>query len=406
MLHGAEGALFIGGIAFLSAEMVLPAMIRSLGGSTWLISIMPMMMMLGFMGPPLLTAHWVEMLPKVKPFVLITGFFQRIPYLITGLVMVFWESPIPWVLLLLAVTTPFISGMMGGVSMTAWMELVAKSIPAEKRASLHAMRNIIGTLMGLGVGPVVLWVLSAFPGPLGYGMLHLSTFCSLLGSYILFFLIVEPADVLDARPKPRKSLLGNVRSMPGLVLGNPQLKNFTMMAVCSTGIFILTPYMSLHALEVTGRPESFLGAFVTAQMSGSLLGNVIAGYLGDRFGGRVLLIISRVFFLILCIGILFIESELGFFALFFLYGFGFFTNMIGRMILTLEICEPSRRPTFVAFLSAVNFIVLLGVSVLSTTLKTYLPGIEPVAISAAILLGCSLIYIRKISEPRGTMPPF
>ncbi len=49
-----------------------------------------MMMQIGFIWSPLLIAHYVEKLSVMKPYVLKTGFFQRMPFLIAGLALYFF----------------------------------------------------------------------------------------------------------------------------------------------------------------------------------------------------------------------------------------------------------------------------------------------------------------------------
>ena len=44
-------------------------------------------MAVGLVWPPLLTAHRVERLWRMKPFVMFTGVFQRLPYLVAGLAL-------------------------------------------------------------------------------------------------------------------------------------------------------------------------------------------------------------------------------------------------------------------------------------------------------------------------------
>ena len=52
-IHSLEGGLYMGGIAFLSAESVLPTMVNSRGGSEWLVALMPSLMAMGFFTPVL-----------------------------------------------------------------------------------------------------------------------------------------------------------------------------------------------------------------------------------------------------------------------------------------------------------------------------------------------------------------
>ena len=77
--HVIEGGLFIGGLAFVSAETLLPTVIKNLGGGNWLISLMPVMMMAGFMLPPIFTAHWIDRQRRFMPLLRQCRYGRRRP---------------------------------------------------------------------------------------------------------------------------------------------------------------------------------------------------------------------------------------------------------------------------------------------------------------------------------------
>ena len=79
------------------------------------------------------------------------GALQRLPYLLVGSTLLLVPDPGDTVLTLV-VLAPLMSGLAGGVSVTAWREYIAKSIPAHRRASLWATRFVLGG--GSGSSPV------------------------------------------------------------------------------------------------------------------------------------------------------------------------------------------------------------------------------------------------------------
>ena len=96
--HGVEGGLFMGAMAFVDLTMVMPKVIHFLKGPEWLIAATPMLMPIAFNGPAIFTSIWIERLAKMHPFILVTGFFQRIVYLIAGLVLIFQAKENPLVM--------------------------------------------------------------------------------------------------------------------------------------------------------------------------------------------------------------------------------------------------------------------------------------------------------------------
>ena len=66
--------------------------------------------------------------------------------LITGLILLFVEDLGGW-LLPLVVLTPLLSGLIGGVTVVAWMEMVTRMVPEKVRAAGWSARYI-GSLVG------------------------------------------------------------------------------------------------------------------------------------------------------------------------------------------------------------------------------------------------------------------
>jgi MFS family permease len=186
VLHGLEGGLYMGGAAFVDLSTVMPPLILALGGPTWLIGLMPAMAALGFVWPPLFTAHWIERMFWFRPLILATGIFQRLPYLVAAVSLFLPQDK--WALCTIAAVAlaPFISGAIGGISLTAWQQFVAKTIPRRRLSSLWALRQIVSASIGICAGGIIALVLEKFPGIHGYGVLHLIAFGFLLVSYIMF----------------------------------------------------------------------------------------------------------------------------------------------------------------------------------------------------------------------------
>ncbi len=400
LAHAIEGGFFMGGLTFVAAATVMPAMISLMGGANWLVSLMPVMMMLGFSWPPLLCAHRVEQLYWMKPFLMLTGVFQRLPYFAAGIVLFFFSGQHPMLALTLAATAPFISGSIGGVSVCAFMELTARVIPVNRRASGMAIRKIVTAMIGLLAGGIIKTVLDRHPGAEGLGILHFYAFASLIVSYFVFAMIRETKPLPAHPDKPTRTFVENMRSLPGLVRTQPCYRRFIRVKFLALAIFIPAPFLAIHALDITGREPGFLGTLVIAQMIGTMTGNTLAGWIGDRRGARILIIISRILLIGLCIGALLANSALSFIAIFAFFGLGVGFGEVGEFTLAMEIVPEDRRPTCIALLSAIAFTGMLLAAGLSTLLKSLTGMIQPALILAALSLTAGLIIALRIKEPR------
>ena len=350
LAHSVEGGLFMGGMRFLSAEAVLPVVIAALGGSYWLIALAPVLHLIGVNITPLIVAHRVEQMRHHKPYVLVTGLLQRVPYLLAGAALIWLPDRAPWLALAAVVAAPLVTGIFGGLGMTAWKELVAKTIPANRRSGIWAVRYIISSGIGLMAGLVVAWVLDILNGPAGYGVLHLLTFGFLIVSHLVIVLGVRETPYVVEPQTARRSLRENLRQIPAMVRARPHLRQYLLCVAFSSAIYLAMPFLSKYALGVLNESEAYAGYFVTSQMVGGILANLLAGYLGDRFGGKAPMVMGSLTYVAMLVWAVLASSHWEFLAVFFLLGWGWFSQRVGRMTLDLEVAPQTNRPTYQAII--------------------------------------------------------
>lgn len=398
--HSIEGGFFMGGMSFLAADTVLPVIVKSLGGSTWLVAMTPILMLFGWMLPSLLIAHYVEKLDWVRPLVLVLGVFQRLPYVVTGFVLVFFAEPYPTLALAFVMLCPLVSGICGGVSSTAWQELIAKTIPENRRSSLWAARNIIGALFGLLAGGVIAWVLWRWPGSMGYGVLHWIAFGFFVASYAAF--TVSRETNLPARPSDQTpTFLSNIASLPALIRANRPFRLYLVARALTMGQFIMLPFLAIHALRQTQQPESFVGLLVTVTMAAGIGANLLAGWLGDRFGGKILLLVSSVSVLGICVWASAASDRWEYLCVFGLLGVARSFHLVGTMTLSLEICPMEKRATYLAVISAIALPAVLAASAIGAICWRF--GGERflwVAIVTGLAMLAAITVLAAIAEPR------
>jgi hypothetical protein len=77
-----------------------------------------------------------------------------------------------------------VSGLIGGVGVVAWMEMVTRMVPERIRAAGWAARYIMQAVHRHGAGAVIHQVLTHAPGQRGYAVLHLIAFGFLFLSWL------------------------------------------------------------------------------------------------------------------------------------------------------------------------------------------------------------------------------
>jgi MFS family permease len=402
--HTFEGGLYMGGTAFLAPESVLPKMIEALGGPIWVIALMPALLPAAFAFAGLFVSPFVERLHSFKRWVLVFGIFQRLPYLITGLILLLGTN-LDGNLMIVVALTPVVSGLLGGVTMIAWMEMVTRMIAERVRATGWAARYILQAIIGMGAGTVIHAVLTQVPGREGYAWLHLATFALLSLSWMAQLPMHEVP--LHPRPQPpsRVDYLSYLRALPGLLGSQPLLVRLIAARFTGMGYLMVFAFLTIHALSTTGRPEADEGFFVTAQSTGTILGSLLAALLGYMSGGRVLLILSRVLLIAMCGWMAINESFEGFLVAYFVLGFGLFLDRVGDLTLAAELCPLERRSTFQALLNFCNLWAFLGATSLGGLVYASTRSFAAVLGLATLFSMASILILRWIPEPRHGSPP-
>lgn len=397
-LHAVEGGVFIGMIALVNRTTTLPAIVKWLGGADWMVSLMPVLGPAAMMIPPLLTAHRVQRLLLFKPLLLVTGLFQRLPYLVAGLVL-FWASAAPNVALAAVVLTPLVSGLSAGIAIAAWQQLVAKTVPSGRRASMHATRNVIAAVLGLLAGEVTRRVILWHPGPLGYAWLHLIAFGGLVVSYTLFAMIREWAHKPPRDERQTTGLVDNLKQSRS-VLGNRQLVLYLLSVSSMNGLYLVMGFLSVHALEVTHSQEDFIGVLTITQMAGGILGNFLSGWMGDRWGVKTVMLLARGAFAAVLGMAMFLEASWAWAGLFGLFGLALGAHMVSNSAMPLELCPSRRRSTVLAVIALVQAPTLLGASLLGGWLRGSLLGVQGLMLAAMVAVGLSIVPALLMKEPR------
>jgi len=402
IIHVLEGGLYIGGTKFRAADSVLPVMVASLGGPDWLIGLVPVLGIIAWLTPPLLVAHRIERLPRHLPLVLTTGACQRLPFLIAAIVLIFFGRDHPTLALTALVVCPVLSGLTGGFGLTAWQEIVANTIPANRRSSLWALRALLSASIGFAAGGVVLKVVGTYGegDPVGYGVLHLVTFAFLAASYIAFACLKET-------PYPRKpshhsaSLGRNLRQMPAMIRQDKRLGLFLIHRLLICGYWVVVPFLSLHALASLDKPEQFVGTLLAAQMVGVIGGNILAGAIGDGFGGKLVSVAGLTSIFSACVWLLTASAVWHFWTCYFLLGIGWSMYEVGRVVLGLEICPVQRRASYLALMSAILVPGMISSGLVGAWVwKTTDHNFTFIAAIAACTMGLAVAFLLPIKEPR------
>ena len=380
-------------------ETVLPALLSSLGAPSALIGFVPQLVIIGFSLPPLFTAHYIAGLHRVKPFIVRIGAWQRLPYLVGGLTLLFGEHLPRELVIAIVFLTPLISALLGGISLGACNIFFAKCIPPARRPSAAAARGTVGSLLCLTSGVIVTAVLARFPSPAAYGILHLIAFGALSLSLLSLSSTREPDD--DAPPAPRRGFRESLPLYRDVLVHDRRFRAYLFTRIAFTGFGLLTPFLSIHALGVLHAEPALLGRITLAVVLGRIAGNVLSALIGDHHGGLALSRIAQALLLIVCCAFPFASGEGVFLALFAAWGLGTAMDQNASQALVMDIAPLPRLAAYVSILSigVLPFVLVAGAlaGAIYNLGEDLLPG--TLALNATLAGAClvvALIYSRRL----------
>lgn len=398
--HILDGGLFVSAILFVAPGTVLPILLANLDAPTWLIALAPQLMMLGFMGPALLVAHIVDRMVRVMPFVVCTGVVQRLPYFIVGWALMYLDPVENRTLLLCLIAgAPFVSGLCGGLSSGAWQELVHRTIPDEKRAGVFAGRMALASILGLAVGGIITMILSRHDNLYGYGLLHILSGLVLLLSMVAFIQIEETPKEEKAE-REKLNFKENMRMIPSVLRAHPSFSLFMIGNMLATIISLVVPFLAIFARDEIGMGDAVIGSLVIAQMIGGLAGNGIAGFVGDRYGGKLPMLMGYAVIMISMLMMLLASSEFTFLAVFFFLGMGTFMQMVGKNTLGLELAPEDSRSTCLSLNQLMQAPVVLAVAGLATWMHDGGAEFSMHVLVALVVLSMCAVLTVLIKDPR------
>jgi Na+/melibiose symporter-like transporter len=152
------------------------------------------------------------------------------------------------------------------------------------------VRQLVGYLMAIGAGYVVKLILDspeAFPYPTSYALIFALSAALLLIAFTGFALIREPVYPAERMSQSLGHLL---RRAIVLARQNPNFRRLLASRALTTAVLALAPFYVVYARTEMGVSPGMVGIYLSAQMAGAAVSNLLWGWLGDRHGNRAVIV--------------------------------------------------------------------------------------------------------------------
>ena len=339
-----DGGFFGVAIGFASFGTILPLFVASMTDSATLIGLVPAIHASGWLLPQLFTASHTSRLRRYKRTVLITTIHERIPFL--GFAIVALLLPKIGLQAGLIFTFLFLiwQGLGGGFTANSWTSMISKIFPPESRGTFFGTQAAVANLFISGAAVGAGYLLSAFDAPVNFAYCFLIAIIFFTISWFALALTREPADydkVIEENPLPfwhgAAEILRRDKNFDWF-LSSRILSQFATMGF---SFYIVYALRRFHMDAVTA-------GYLTATLTiGQTVANASMGWLGDRVGHRLMLIIGAASALFSSLLAWFAPSLAWFFPIFILSGFANVSIWTNGMTMTVDFSGEKERPFYI-----------------------------------------------------------
>lgn len=285
-----HGVFFQASAAFGSIHTVLPAFVALLTPSTLAVGLMAAVQGVGEVVPQMFTAYLIEDRPRKKPYLLSIITIRWVSWAFLAYLTFAFGLTRPGLVLGVLVTLFSLFSIAGGAGAVVYADIFSKAIPARRRGRFTGLRQLIGYILAIGAGYVIKFILddvTRFPFPTNYAIIFALSAILLLIAFSGFALIREPV-----YPTQRTShSLGHLlQRAGGLARQNPNFRRMLAARALTAAVLALAPFYVVYAQKEVGIDAGMIGLYLSAQMAGGALSNLLWGWLGDRYGNRTVIV--------------------------------------------------------------------------------------------------------------------
>jgi len=323
---------------------ILPLIVHHFSESVILVGVFASLLRGGAIAVQLFAAFYAQSYKKVMPYLKRVFLARFLSWLAIGLAILFIGDKNPTLTLIVFGIGLFIFSFSAGFGSIYFSEIIAKIFDKKERGKSMANRQFFAALGAIISGGIAGWVLSEFEPPKSYAYLFIiSSF--LLGIGLFAFSTIKEPVKENVRIK-EKSFIEFLKNAFKFLKEDKALQIQILTILFSYSYLFAFPFVILKANQTIHLTGWLIGGFVTIQMLGALLGNLVWKKLAPRY--KLIIMLAYFSMILAFIIAYFANNAFMYFAVFFLIGFAMDGFKIAGMNLLFEIAPEDKRPIYVA----------------------------------------------------------
>jgi len=401
-----NGALYIVAESLIDPTLVLTWFLARLSASNLLIGLVVPLRDVGWFLPQLFAAHYLAHLPHKLPTYTAVSVIRGLAWLSMAIVTLTQRDPA--ILIVGFFVSYVVNSLASGWAGLPFMDIVAKTIPAQRRGTYFGTRLLVGGALSVVGSLVVRYALSerlgrTFPANVGQ-LMAIAALFAVTSLYSFGFVMEPPGEVSEVA-----SLSAHLGRAAGIPRRDRNFRLFLATRVMLMTAQMATPFFAVYASRELGAGPEMVSVYLAFNMAASLVSNLLWSRLSDWRGNRAVIRLSASLGLMMALlawlsapldqtlGLASIAAWL-FTIVFSVLGAFQSGISVGGMSLLLEIAPTRDRALYVGLANSV-----LGVALLSTSVGGLLVdwlGFRGVFLLAAGCYAVGLWTATVLHEPR------
>ncbi|HEY6571833.1 MAG TPA: MFS transporter [Candidatus Eisenbacteria bacterium] len=386
------------GLALISNIAILPVFLTHLGASNTTVGALPVLFLIATGIPGIFAAHFTGRMVYRKRFVIVAHALTAIPWLLTAAWFVAGPRISPAVDIAVLLAGWGLSWLWMGLLIPIWINFIGKVTRPELRARSFGIIFFFQTMMSMVGG----WVASKIigggaPFPANYGIGFAITGAAMAIGAIFFAPVVEEAGAVSEEVDP---LRGIVRHTREILTDRGGIRTYLSIYMLAAGWPVLTAFYPIWAEKRFALEAKDSAIYTAVCMAGNMVGSLLSGAVGDRYGYAKVAVIATVAFSVGLATAILGDSRVWYYVTAFALGVYIVSDRLAMYNLSMAFSPHEDNTSYLALVPALCTPVLVVAAALCGPLIDA-HGFVPVA-AGSLALGLVAVYLAvfRLPEPR------
>lgn len=396
-----DGGMFGVALGFASFGTILPLFVASMTNSALLIGLVPAIHAVGWQLPQLFTASHVSRLRRYKRNVLIMTIHERVPFL--GFAVIALLIPVIGTQASLIITFLLLTwqGLGGGFTANSWTSMISKIIPPESRGTFFGFQAGLANLFISFAAVAAGYLLDYLPTHLNFATCFFiaSIFFGL--SWVALSLTREPQDTEKVIPEERTHFWDDSKK---ILRRDPNFSWFLIARFLSPFAIMGFSFYIIYALRRFNMNAVTAGYLTATLTISQTIANASMGWLGDKYGHRLMLILGAFAALASSILAWNASSIAWFYPMFALAGLTYVSIWTSGLAMTVDFGNEAERPIYIGLSQTLTAPATIIAPLLGGWIADSVGFIPTFSISIVLSIAVILILVFLVRDPRRQNP--